>query len=63
MSPTLFSLNTEELAARMRRLNAGVRVGNDRIGALLYADDVEVMSELADESTGCSRWLWERLWS
>ena len=47
----------------MRRLNAGVRVGNDRIGVLLYADDVEVMSELADESTGCSRWLWERLWS
>ena len=27
LSPTLFSLYTEELAARMRRLNAGVRVG------------------------------------
>ena len=33
LSPILFSLYTEELAARMRRLNAGVRVGNDRIGA------------------------------
>ena len=44
LSPTLFSLYTEELAARMR-LNAGVRVGNDRIGVLLYVDDVVVMSE------------------
>ena len=33
----------------MRRLNAGVGVGNDRIGVLLYADDVVVMSESADE--------------
>ena len=49
MSPTLFSLYTEELAARMRRLNAGVRVGNDRIGVLLYADDIVVMGESANE--------------
>ena len=49
LSPTLFSLYTEELAARMRRLNAGVRVGNDRIGVLLYADDVVVMSESVGE--------------
>ena len=49
LSPTLFSLHTEELAARMRRMNAGVRVGNDRIGVLLYADDVVVMSESADK--------------
>ena len=44
-----FSLYTEELAARMRRMNAGVRVGNDRICVLFYADDVVVMSESADE--------------
>ena len=49
LSPTLFSLYTEELAARMRRMNAGIRVGNARIGVLLYADDVVVMSESADE--------------
>ena len=42
-------MHTEELAARMRRLNAGVRVGNDRIGVLLYADDAVVMCESADE--------------
>ena len=28
-------------------MNAGVRVGNDRIGVLLYVDDVVVMSESA----------------
>ena len=49
LSPTLFSLYTKELAARMRRMNAGVRVGNDRVCVLLYADDVVVMSESADE--------------
>ena len=49
MAPTLFSSYTEELTARMRRMNAGVRVGNDRIGVLLYGDDVVVMSESADE--------------
>ena len=43
MSPTLFSL--EELAVRMRRINAGVKVGTDKLGLLLYADDVVVMSE------------------
>ena len=41
MSPTLFSLYTEEeLAVRMRRINAGVKVGTDKVGLLLYADDV-----------------------
>ena len=30
-------------------MNAGERVGNDRIGVLLYVDDVVVMSESADE--------------
>ena len=44
-----FSSYTEELVARMRRMNAGVRVGNDRIGVLLYVDDVVVMNESADE--------------
>ncbi|MPC18756.1 hypothetical protein E2C01_011649 [Portunus trituberculatus] len=44
-----YSLYTEELAARLKRMNAGVRVGNDKIGVLLYADDVVVMSESGDE--------------
>ena len=49
LSPTLFSLYTEELAARMRRMNAGVRVGDGKVCVLFYADDVVVMSESADE--------------
>ena len=49
MSPTLFSLYTEELAARLRRMNVGVSVGNEKICVLLYADDVVVMSESANE--------------
>ena len=49
LSPTLFNLYTEELATRLRRMNAGVSVGNDKVCALLYADDVVVMSESAEE--------------
>ncbi|XP_063877492.1 uncharacterized protein LOC135109778 [Scylla paramamosain] len=33
----------------MRRMNVGVSVGNDKVCVLLYADDVVVMSESADE--------------
>ena len=47
--PTLFSLYTEEMAAKMRRMNAEVNVDGDKIYLLLYADDVVVMSETAEE--------------
>ncbi|XP_050705903.1 uncharacterized protein LOC126991179 [Eriocheir sinensis] len=33
----------------MRRMNAGVRIGEDKVCVLLYADDVVVMSESAEE--------------
>ena len=33
----------------MRRINAGVRVRNDKISVLLYAEDVVVMSESVDQ--------------
>ena len=49
LSPTLFSLYTEELAARIRRMNVGVKVGEDKILMLLYADNVVVMNESAEE--------------
>ena len=49
LSPTLFCLYTEELAARIRRMNAGVKVGDERVSVLLYADDVIVTSESAEE--------------
>ena len=49
LSPLLFGLYTEELAARMRQLDAGVKSGQDRLRMLLYADDALVMSEDANE--------------
>ena len=49
LSPILFSMYTEELAARLGRMNAGVNIGRDKVCMLLYADDVVVMSESAEE--------------
>ena len=49
LSPTLFRLYTKEMADRMIRVNAGVRVDGNKICLLLYADDVVVMSETAEE--------------
>ena len=49
LSPTLLSLYTEEMAARMRRINAGVKVDSDKICLVLYADDVIVKSEMVEE--------------
>lgn len=49
LSSVLFSLYKEELAVRLRRKNAGGKVGEDWIGILLYADDVLVKSESVEE--------------
>ena len=49
LSPTLFGLYTEELAWRIRRSGLGMRVGNDRLSCLLYADDIVLISESAEE--------------
>ena len=59
LSPLLFSIYTEELAARIRDSGLGVLVNAKRLGILLYADDVvliadsEVMlQEMLDMATG-----------
>ena len=49
LSLILFSMYIEELVVRLRRKNARVRVGRDKVCMLLYADDVVVMSESAYE--------------
>ncbi len=49
LSPLLFGLYTEELAVRVKSTGLGVRVGNDKLSLLLYADDVVIMSENAEE--------------
>jgi hypothetical protein len=45
LSPLLFGLYTEELAVRVNGCGEGIRVGNDRLNVLLYADDVVIMTE------------------
>lgn len=45
LSPLLFGLYTEELAVRMKEADRGIRVGNECLSILLYADDVVVMSD------------------
>ena len=45
LSPLLFSIYTEELAARVRDSGLGIRVKDDRLGILLYADDVVILAE------------------
>ena len=49
LSQARFSLYREELAVRMRRINARVGVGKRKVCLLLYAGDVVVMSESGEE--------------
>ena len=49
MSPTLFNLYTEELATRIRRSEMGVNIGNEKLGLLMYADDLVIMAETPGE--------------
>ena len=49
LSPLLFGLYTEELAIRIRNSGYGIRIGDERLGCLLYADDIVVVSEDKDE--------------
>ena len=43
LSPLLFSLYTEELAARIR--NTGYGAGDSLLGVLIYADDVVLIAD------------------
>lgn len=58
---------TPKRAVKMRRMNAGMRVGEDELSLVLYLDDVGVMSESAEElqglSVNCGRGLRKILWS
>ena len=45
MSPTLFNLYTEELAVRIKQANMGINIGEDKLGILMYADDMLLMAE------------------
>ncbi|RUM30948.1 MAG: hypothetical protein DSY42_03585 [Aquifex sp.] len=47
--PLLFGVYTEELAVRMRKTGLGIRVGNERLSMVMYADDIVVVSEGSEE--------------
>ena len=49
LSPLLFALYTEELASRLGDKGIGVKIGNNRLGVLLYADDIILMAESGRE--------------
>ena len=48
LSPMLFSMYTEELIRRVKKENYGVTVGENKIGTLLYADDIVLIAEEED---------------
>ena len=49
LSPLLFSVYMEEFILRVKWLNLGMRVENERLCILLYADDVIVMNDSGEE--------------
>ena len=49
LSPLLFSLYTEELILRAKRTGLGMKVGNERLVILMYADDVIIMCESGED--------------
>ncbi|KAF2343922.1 Reverse transcriptase domain [Trinorchestia longiramus] len=49
LSPLLFGLYTEEIAVRLRMSGFGLKVGEEKLSCLLYADDIVVVSESEQE--------------
>ncbi|KAF2367208.1 Reverse transcriptase domain [Trinorchestia longiramus] len=49
LSPLLFGLYTEQLAVRLRMRGFGLKVGEEKLSCLLYADDI-VVSETSSSS-------------
>ena len=48
LSPFLFSLHTKKLIPRVKR-TLGMKVGNERLVILMYADDLIIMCESAED--------------
>ncbi|KAF2350125.1 Reverse transcriptase domain [Trinorchestia longiramus] len=56
LSPLLFGLYTEELAVRLRMSGFGLKVGEEKLSCLLYADDIAVVSESEQETDRDREW-------
>ena len=57
LSPLLFSIYTEELAARIRGSGMGIEIGieggiRQKVGILLYADDIVLLAKRREYVTG-----------
>lgn len=53
LSLTLFSLFINDLASEISQLNVGIPIGDEKIGLLLYADDIAILSENELEMQRC----------
>lgn len=53
ISPSLFSLFINDLASEISQLNVGIPIGDEKIGLLLYADDIAILSENELEMQRC----------
>ena len=64
LSPALFSIYINDLAANIKALNCGIKFNDNEISILLYADDIVLISESADDlqtmldtlNNWCTKW-------
>lgn len=64
LSPTLFSLYINDLAAEIKQMNLGIDIGELQLSILLYADDIALIAPDADSlqlmlnrlNEWCSKW-------
>ena len=49
LSPTLFNIYIEELLQRIRRSEKGVKIGENNLGGLAYADDIVLIADKRDD--------------
>ena len=64
LSPALFSIYINDLAAEINALHCGIKFDNNEVSILLYADDVVLIAESADDlqnmlntlNNWCNKW-------
>ena len=64
LSPALFSIYINDLAAEINALHCGIKFDNNEVSILLYADDVVLISESEDDlqnmlntlNNWCNKW-------
>lgn len=64
LSPALFSIYIDDFVAEINALHCGIKFDNKEVSILLYADDVVLISESADDlqnmlnslNNWCNKW-------